>query len=244
MKTTLRYLLLGLVAFLGFAVYMAPATLVRSIIGDSGPVVLAELQGRLWRGGASVLYQSYPVGQLEWSFDPGALLEGAVGFDWELIDPGHTASGQAHVGLRRMTLAATGTLYAASIDRTLEPYYIEAGGELNIARLYADFTHDLSSLAIEGELSWSGGDVRYRLSGRQHRATLPALFATIETTDGEPTLTARAEAIEAPLVRVRLDSEGWVNIGITKQFTKMVGQPWPGREPDHAVVLEVGEKLF
>jgi glycine cleavage system H lipoate-binding protein len=42
----------------------------------------------------------------------------------------------------------------------------------------------------------------------------------------------------------KVAQDGMATVGITKQFTKMLGEPWPGGEPDHAVVLEVGEKLF
>jgi hypothetical protein len=47
-----------------------------------------------------------------------------------------------------------------------------------------------------------------------------------------------------PLMLGKVAQDGMATVGITKQFTKMLGEPWPGGEPDHAVVLEVGEKLF
>jgi hypothetical protein len=47
-----------------------------------------------------------------------------------------------------------------------------------------------------------------------------------------------------PLLLAHVQPDGLASIGITKQFTKLIGQPWVGGEEDHAVVLEVSEKLF
>ena len=47
----------------------------------------------------------------------------------------------------------------------------------------------------------------------------------------------------ALLITGRLTPSGSAAIGITRGFTKLAGQPWPGSDPDHTVVLEVEEQL-
>jgi hypothetical protein len=57
-------------------------------------------------------------------------------------------------------------------------------------------------------------------------------------------MTVYAVDDSTPLLLAHVTQDGMASLGITKQFTKRVGQPWVGGEPDHAVVLEVAEDLF
>ena len=47
-----------------------------------------------------------------------------------------------------------------------------------------------------------------------------------------------------PLIIINIEDGNWANIGITKKFTEMVSQPWPGNVSPETVVLRVEEKIF
>lgn len=235
---------IGVATFLAGAVYLAPAGLVGAALGDEGPARLSGIEGRLWDGRASLWFDGWPAGRLRWSFDPAGLLDGRLRFDWRVEDPGYDLDGRGDAGFGGIAFDATGRVGPILIERALAPYDIAAGGALEITRLVVQASHDLVPRTVEGSLHWTGGPVGYRLAGRDFRADLPALDGRIDTVAGEPVLTVRATGDDIPLVRVRLDEEGWAHIGITQRFTELAGMPWPGGGPADAVVLEVGEKVL
>ena len=59
-----------------------------------------------------------------------------------------------------------------------------------------------------------------------------------------PTAVAFADGDTTPLLHAELKTNGFARIGVTKYLTKMAGNPWPGGDPDHAIVLEVEEQVF
>lgn len=235
---------IGVAGFLAGAVYLAPAGLVGVAVGDAGPARLSSIEGRLWDGRATLLFDGWPAGRLDWSFDAAGLLDGRLRFDWRIQDPGYHLGGKGDVGLAGTALDATGRVGPVLIERTLAPYDIAVGGALEISRLAVQASHDLVPETVEGALHWTGGPVGYRLAGRDFRVDLPALDGGIDTVGGEPVLTVRAAGENIPLLRVRLDREGWAHIGITQRFTEVVGLPWPGDGPSDAVVIEVAERVL
>ena len=56
--------------------------------------------------------------------------------------------------------------------------------------------------------------------------------------------TVFAQNGQTPLIKAELQDNGFAKVGITRLLTKMLDNPWPGSEPDHAVVLEVEEQVF
>ena len=237
-------MVVGILALLGFVVYTAPATLLGAALGDKGPARLTQVQGSIWDGAAAAEYAGQSLGALTWRFDAGGLAEGDVAFDWQLAGAGHALSGSARFGLAGLQCEATGTVRGATMRRILAPYWIEAQGDVGIERIRADLTYDLHPRNMAGELSWSGGEVRYRLAGEHYQMVLPPLTGVLETDNTEPALTVFGEGVPAPLLQVRLGADGWLDIGVTKMLTKMAGFPWPGNEPDHAIVIDVSERLI
>ena len=237
-------MVVGVLALLGFVVYTAPATLVSAALGAEGPARLTQVQGSIWDGAAVAEYAGQSLGALTWRFNAGGLAAGETVFDWQLASAGHALSGSARLGLAGLQCNAAGTVRGATMRRILAPYWIEAQGDVGIERIRADLTYDLHPRNMTGELSWSGGEVRYRLAGEHHQMILPPLIGVLETDNAEPALTVFGEGVPAPLLQVRLGADGWLDIGVTKMLTKMAGFPWPGNEPDHAIVIDVSERLI
>ncbi len=239
-----RYALVGVLALVACIVYMAPATLLAIALGDEGPTRLTQARGSVWDGAAALEHEGRSLGLLSWQFDAGGLAHGEANFDWRLASTGHTLSGSARVGRAGLRCSAAGTVSGATMRRILAPYWIETAGDLGIERIGADVTYGPRLRAIAGELSWSGGEVRYRLAGEHYQMVLPPLTGVLETVDAEPTLAVSARNVDVPLLHLRLGADGWLNIGVTKKLTRMAGFPWPGNEPDHAIVIDVSERLF
>ena len=128
------------------------------------------------------------------------------------------------------------------MNRVLERYDIMIEGDFEATDLAVV---SAGTRRASGAIAWSGGRTFYRLSGQNYDTALPAMIAEVGTVDGEPTLDAKlADRSAAPLIKARLKSTGWIEIGLTRRFVALAGKPWPIPGDDDAVVLAVEEQLF
>ena len=240
--------LLGAALLVVFVIWQAPAGLV-SRVTEGTDVRLLQAAGTLWSGEADLLVQGFPVGRLSWRWRPGALLGGRVGIEWALNAPGYRLHGNAAAAPSTLALnAVRGTVEEPALRRVLAAYDIVPSGNLTIntldvPELTLDNAGNLLTISASGQLTWSGGPVTYRLSGVTRTVDLPPLEGALSTPADWPELLVTERGTELPLITGRLTERNSVAVGITSGFTKLVGQPWPGSEPDHAVVLEVEEML-
>ena len=239
---TAATLAVGLLAFAVAGAYFAPARLLA--LGVAPPLRVWNMQGSVWRGMADLRYDGANLGRLAWSFRPAALFDGRLAADWQLNDAGHHLAGDLALGLHGIEVSAAGVIGKGAIDGMLRPYRIDAAGALSVERFAVALLHDLRPVTTTGRLSWNGGSVRYRLAGAEYAAMLPAMAGTVELQDGELTLAAHANQDPTPLIRLRLDREGWAHVGITRRLTELAGLPWPAEGPADAIVIEVSELVL
>ena len=244
MPRTVRLTLFGIVTFVLFAVVFAPASLVRHVIPRDGFVTIAAPTGTLWRGSGDLGVGGTPVGTIGWSFAPGTLLGASLGYDLAVKGEHIDLTGRASAGVSSAHADVGGTLDTALLADTLARYDIRLPGTIAVEHLEVSGPYGARLPQTRGELHWSGGAVDYTLSGHVHHVTLPPLVGFVDSSSGQPEISVYQVNDKMPLLLARITPDGLATIGITKQFTKMLGEPWPGSEPDHAVVLEVGEKLF
>lgn len=237
-----KYILIGVLAFLGFALVLMPASVARLAANRVDGLAMRAVGGTLWDGQASVAYRDEGIGTLEWTFMPLGVLDGEVRVRWRLSDADLDLSGIAARGLSNAVLNVSGQVGAAAVNRILERYDIAIDGDFEATDLA--LVSD-GSVWASGAIAWSGGRTFYRLSGRNHDTALPAMVAEVRTVDGEHTLDAKlADDSTAPLIMARLKPNGWIEIGVTRRFTTLAGMPWPTPGDDDAVVLTVEEQLF
>ncbi len=263
-KLLLTLVITILVLLLGIA--MAPARLASSTLEKAFPrarsertahpeIRLVNARGTLWDGSGQLLVNRRPVGNLSWQVQTARLLGLEAAVDWQLNDEQFSARGTASAHREGFDLRnVQGSFSARFLDRILSAYDISPSGTLNIEQL--DIT-DLvlndrmdwpGSVTCSGRLSWTGGPVRYRLSGQTFDIELPQLLGIVTTSDrsanpGWPELEVTDADTGNLLLTGRLTPKGTAAIGITRGLTRLTGQPWPGSEPDHVVVLEVEEQL-
>ncbi len=138
-----------------------------------------------------------------------------------------------------MTLG--GTAAAAFANRWLAPYDIVIAGDLEFQGAQVRVPYDVAGGRAGGALTWEGGPVRYRLGSRTHAGQLPPLVAYLG--DGLEAMVYPQDG-QTPLLLAEILPNGFVRIGVTKLMTELAGNPWPGSNADHEVVLEVEEQLF
>ncbi len=113
----LRYILLGLVCYLGFLVITLPADLVygywKNSLGHDSPIILEGVSGSVWSGQvAQASISGQPVDKLSWSLSPAQLLLGnaEVALDFAM----RNGFGKGQVGY-----SVFGSIYADNVEAWL-----------------------------------------------------------------------------------------------------------------------------
>ena len=245
---------------IGIALWQAPARLVSTALvnatlsnGGAAEIKLLAPRGTLWNGSGQLLLNGKPVGDVSWQVQAGRLLALEAAAAWQVRNADYSLKGSAAFGRdNRINLRnLRGVVRQSFLRNALARYDIIPVGDLTIERL------DITDLQLneagnwprqvyaEGSAQWTGGPVSYRLAGQNSHIELPAMTAQISTPEGGwPTLEVSAQETGTLLMNGRLTPTGSAAIGITRGLTRLTGQPWPGSEPDHAIVLEVEEQLI
>ena len=239
-----QLLFLGLVFFLSFLVIFLPASSIRFVTNAIPAIDFSTTEGSIWNGSGQLRVTKLYAGSLSWSVDPVQLVFGKLAIEWVLEDQTHTFGGAATIRLGSMAFSFDGLIEAATINRVLAPYNMNLNGALHLRSIKATINKSEGPIRIQGHMRWDGGTVQYHMSNQRFQRELPALLGELQMVEGIPSMTVRSETDDTPLIRARLDDDGWVHIGITKRFTRLIGQPWQGSEPDPAIVMEVSEKLL
>ena len=239
-----RYLWLGLFTFIVSGLIFAPASLVTQGLKDVPELRLTAGKGTIWNGQIAVSYHGRDLGIFDWSLSPMLLFTGVVHFNWVLSDSHHDVKGALDVSFDTTKLIASGHIDAARINRELSPYHIAIGGRISLNSFKIILDGKQGNHQIDGEIRWKGGRSTYRLAGELHSITLPPLQGNLTTTSNGPMLIVTNRVEATPLIVISIEGGNWANIGITKKFTEIVGQPWPGNVSPDTVVLRVEEKLF
>jgi hypothetical protein len=242
--TPRRLTLAGIVAFVVSVLAFAPASLVRPLLERVPGLVPTGLDGTIWRGRAHLLLRGTDLGDVRFAFSPADLLRLRLGYRVELNGSATDIAARVSAGWSGWTLVADGTIDLALLRAELARYDLVIPGVLTLAGLELDARYGATLPNARGEARWDGGTVRYTLGGRTSESALPPLTGFVDSTAGHPQMTVYATDDATPLLLARVTADGMASVGITKQFTKRVGQPWPGGDEDHAVVLEVSEDLF
>ena len=243
MKFALKTTALILVIIFIVLIVRAPASAVRRFIPPDSPVTLTNLEGTLWNGSAQIFLNAEDVGLAKWVWRSGDLTELMVGYDWSLTRDGLSLNGVLASNGNEASVTATGLVADHIINSYLQPYDLTISGDLSLENVQAEVV-DRQLNSIEGLLTWEGGATRYQLASRHYQAIVPPLVGTLGLIDNHPALTVIREGGEITLIRAELLPTGYAKLGITKRFTQLLGNPWPGRDPDHKVVLEVEEQIF
>ncbi len=239
-----RYVIIGLLMFAVFAVAFAPATLISGRINAVPGATATEARGTIWSGSTALAFESESLGRLHWTFRPGALASLQLSYDTVLTAANDRVDARVAFGAARWHAVVNGTLSAARFDNLMARYDIHVPGTLRINNLRLAGRWNAPVPAANGELHWNGGEVRYRLGGADYAAHLPELTGFIDSASGKPEMTVYPDENEVPLMMSHLDHDGWITFAVTRKFTELVGRPWQGEAPEHAVVVEVQEKLF
>ncbi len=244
----------GIIAFLGFIIAFAPASLLYSTVeAELGKVIpemqLVKLSDTIWRGNALLKYRGFPDSTLSWRLAATPLITARISADIELTGEAHALS--THLDLSQETTlieGMQGKIGSSYVNQESENLGLTFTGELELQDI------DLSAnrrwlTGINGNLHWSGGKVHYapHSSGQPGYAPgqifeLPALDGALSF-DGE-ILLLNVVYQEANLINIRLKPDGWAEISVKARLFDLAKVPWPTGSNLDETVLQLEEQLF
>ena len=250
----LRYLLFAAALAIGFSIWLAPAGLLRWVLGDVPNMDIVNTGGSLWHGRGTLVVQGEGLGTVDWKLVPVRLLSGELGFSYDFSGRDTRLHGTLGLGVGQLGLAAGGLIGSQSLNYTLAPYGITvAGGSAAEASgadgdvLVDQFTATWSAGRIhtlDGLMAWGGGSVSWNGGPQSGSARLPPLQARFEAIDGAVHGILAPTEGQIPLMQGNLQPDGLMTIGMTRLLTRLLGMPWSGSDPDHAIVMEMTEDVF
>ncbi|MCP5181020.1 MAG: type II secretion system protein N [Pseudomonadales bacterium] len=241
----MRYAIVLLLFFLGFAVAYAPASLLRRYTNDVPGLDIVDPAGTLWSGNGTLVADGRVLGRATWRIRPLAALKLHGVYDVRVFnDNGSLLEGSIDIGFQGLTLDAAGTVDTQTLNQVLQTWQLSLSGDLDVKHVVSRW-RDGRLDSLDGELGWAGGQALFNNPGGPGQATLPMLTAVL-TGDGQGGLSAIlvSEGEQTPLVQARLAADGMLKVDITKRMTRLLGTPWRGDEPDHAVVISLEETVL
>ncbi len=221
----------------------APAGLLRHFVSDVPGLHVVSPKGTLWSGAGGIIVQGEQIGSAEWSLQPLSLF--AFELAWEVRFSGRDATLHGDVRISPGTLRgkASGVIGVDAINYTLAPWDTRIESPVSVEHLEATF-EDQSLTMLDGQLTWPGGATSWLMDGGTSNATLPPMTAVLSSQDA--TLSGLMVPVDGqiPVVQVTLAPDGALTVKISKLLTRLVGRPWPGSDPDHAIVVEMVDDVF
>ena len=223
------------VSFLGFAIAGMPAQVATSRVSGmqmaGAPLQLLRAHGSVWDGVARWRWRERS-GRLDWALDWRGLTPGLrlslTGRNLSLA--GWLGGGTSRLWARNWDLELPVALIARQVDRG------GAEGRLTGQLRELDW-RDGGVRALEGELRWSGGRVRWQPDGN---AELPPLDGRLFMADGG----ARAEVTDPDgerLADARVRG-GTITMRVFRAWPMLLGVSSGGQASD--VVLEISRPFF
>jgi len=253
MRSGARYLLVGVLLILLFMIVRAPATLVPSLLPNDAAITLTGARGLLWTGTGTLhltntaaigSVSDRALGEIAWRIAPEALLRGELGLNLRWLEQGQDLTGELRIGRARYRLTIDGEMDALHLRTLLAPYHIRLGGRLTLHAVALEAPHreQIVRSALTGRIDWSGGDVRYRLSGRDHDARVAPLAAHLGP--GFAASLHETSDQELEILRATADTDGFARLTLTRRFMQIFGLEWPGTGAPTDVLLTLEEQLF
>lgn len=239
----LRYLAVGLVLVLVLCIVFAPASLLRHAVSDVPGLEIVSPRGTLWTGDGGIVVQGEQIGTAHWTLLPFRLFQFELAHAVRFSGRDAVLEGDIAVSVGRVQGHASGTLGADALNYTLAPWDVRIEQPVTVEGVDAVF-ENRQLVSIDGHLAWPGGPTSWLMDGAPSTVTLPPLNGTLSSSDGSLSgLLVPADG-QIPVVQMTLAPDGTFTLKISKLLTRLVGRPWPGSDPDHAIVIEMVDDLF
>ena len=226
-----------------------PASLVTRFLESNPhiPITLQKTTGTLWDGSGRISNNAIREVNISWSIPIFDILLLSPSVIWKLDNNDSVLQWKSSISDKKITTDLSGTIGSVFLNRIFYEYDIRLDGSLSVEDLYmvTDLSKSFSVNQLDGLAIWTGGEVTYMIA--QSPVTIMSPVFALELFNKTPsTIDARLNSPDYsfPLLPASLTERGNLNVKVTKAFTGIFGNKWPGQESEEYIVLELEEIVF
>ncbi len=232
------------IVFLMALLVMAPAALLPQFFSIPH-VKLENTEGTIWHGNAETFFDDQHIGLLVWHVRPLGLINGKLTVNFTLERDGVSLAGVSTSRLDNHEISLVGDVSSRFVNVFTLAYDIRLSGNLSVndVRIRANSERQVES--VEGDLTWNGGPVRFKLANVLHEVTLEPVLGTLTQDASFVVLNVRRTRTQTPVLAFRFDPEtGWVHLRAFPAFLEFANIPSNYLMQDADFLFEVSQKLL
>ena len=242
---------LSIVCFLilCFAIVRAPASLLERIVSiqPQSSIQFASYAGTLWQGSGTINLNGFLDSGLSWSIPLQDILKLNPKVLWTIEGVGLTLKGESILLYQEVKTIAKGQINSTLLNNVFAPYDVLLDGDLLIKTISITnkVEENFEMTDLTGDLQWTGGPISYVLSQTPITVISPFFQLNLSNQPGgliHATLDSPTHGYH--LLTATLDPKGILKMQVSKGFTKIFGNEWPGRASDDQIILELEERIF
>ncbi len=230
-------------------IWRMPASLVTRFLDSNPdiPITLLNTSGTLWNGNGRISNNAIRKVNISWSIPIFDILVLSPSVIWKLDKNDSVLQGKSSISLKKMTTDLSGKIGSVLLNRIFSEYDVRLDGSLSVEGLsmVTDPRKSFSINQLDGLAIWTGGEITYMLA--KSPVTIMSPVFELELFNKTPNIiNARLNSpnYNFPLLLASLTERGNLNVKVTKAFTKIFGNKWPGQEAEENIVLELEEYIF
>jgi len=227
----------------------APASLIERIVNNESQnlIQFSSPTGTLWQGTGIINIINSPDSAISWSLPLLDILKLKPKILWNMESPTLILDGESVILMGEAETRAKGKIASGQLNKIFAPYDVLLGGDLLIKTI--SITNKLNEnfliTNLTGDLHWTGGPVSYVLSKSSVTVKSPVFQLKLSNQiKGVIQAILNSPNYDYPLMKAKLEPKGILKIQVSKGFTKIFGNEWPGRESDDQFILELEERIF
>jgi len=244
-----KFIIYGTTALLSFSVFLvlfAPAGIAFRFVKDDvariPETTVYRVGGTVWEGGADIQYRDFPTSTLRWTLAPIPLMKGLADFHITIGGLGHELDGGLLTDGHNSQLSMlNGFVTSEYIDQVSAQYGLRISGNFAVNEVDLTVENDWFT-TMEGDLSWTGGQVLYPVAGGSQAINLPALDGKLAIEDRQLTLNVQHNRL--PVLSIFLGRDGWARLEFYAQLFVLADLPLPEGTNTTDIVLTYEEKIL
>ena len=230
-------------------IWRMPASLVTRFLESSPhiPITLLNTSGTLWDGSGRIRNNAIRELNISWSIPISDILLLNPSVIWKLDVNDSVLQGKSSISDKKINTDLSGTIGSVFLNRIFSEYDVRLDGSLRVEGLSmtTDPSKSFSINQLDGLAIWAGGEVTYMLA--KSPVTIMSPVFELALFNKKPSIIEarlNSPSYSFPLLLASLTEKGNLNVKVTKAFTEIFGNKWPGQDSEENIVLELEEYIF
>ena len=230
-------------------IWRMPASLVARFLESNShiPITILNTSGTLWDGSGRIRNNTIREVNISWSIPFFDILLLSPSVIWKLDNSDSVLQGKSSISDKKITTVLSGTIGSVFLNRIFTEYDVRLDGSLSVEGIsvVTDLSKSFLISQLDGLAIWSGGEVTYMLA--KLPVTIMSPVFELELFNKTPSIIdarINSPGYSFPLLLASLTERGNLSVKVTKAFTEIFGNKWPGQESEENIVLELEEYIF